>query len=98
MNQRLSSLDQTMETLKIEKERQDQKMELRIKCKESQIKSLNQRIDVLVEAEGHMKMEIETLKQQILEKQKETCQVELSSNNDMEKIERSLVFNQSSRF
>lgn len=61
-------------------------MEMRLKCKQSQIKSLHQRIDVLVEAEGHMKMEIETLKQQILEKQKETCQVELSSSNDTESV------------
>ena len=95
LNQRLSTLDRTIETLKIVKERQDREIEHRKKyntelhsektIKQSQqIKTLNQRIAVLVEAEDHRKMEIEILKQQILEKEKE---LEFSSSKDMKSVE-----------
>ena len=81
--------------IKIVKERQDREIEHRKKyntelheektIKQSQqINTLNQIIAVLVEAEDHRKMEIEILKQQILEKEKE---LEFSSSKDMKSVE-----------
>ena len=98
LNQQLSSLDRTIETLKAEEERQDREIEHLKKYNDElheektirqsqQIVTLNERIAVLVEAENQRKMEIKTLKEQILEKEKKISQFEFSSKKDMKSVD-----------